>query len=82
MLQGTNNAGANVTDIRLCQAPNDANKCPDTSALPGIYVMDPITQCPPGPGSLTITKQVTCDDSVQNQSICTAALSSHIQLQY
>ena len=46
------------------------------------------TQGPPGPqgpkgdpgiagsGNLTITKQVTCDDSVQNQSICTAALSS------
>ena len=34
------------------------------------------TQCPPGPGSLTITKQVTCDDSVQNKSICTAAISN------
>jgi YVTN family beta-propeller protein len=73
---GTNNAGANVTNLRLCQAPNDANKCPDTSALPGVYVLDPTTQCPPGPGSLTITKQVTCDDSVQNQSICTAAISN------
>jgi YVTN family beta-propeller protein len=72
----TNNAGANVTDLRLCQAPNDANKCPDSSALPGVYVLDPTTQCPPGPGLLTITKQVTCDASVQNQSICTAALSN------
>ena len=72
----TNNAGANVTDLLLCQAPNDANKCPDTSALPGVYVMDPTTQCPPGPGLLTITKQVTCDESVQNQSICTAAISN------
>jgi len=72
----TNNAGANVTDLRLCQAPNDANKCPDTSSLAGVYVMNPATQCPPGPGLLTITKQVTCDESVQNQSICTAAAAN------
>jgi len=38
--------------------------------------MDPATQCPPGPGLLTITKQVTCDESVQNQSICTAAAAN------
>ena len=36
--------------------------------------MDPTTQCPLGPGLLTITKEVTCNESVQNQSICTASL--------
>ena len=38
-------AGAIVTDLTLCQAPNNNNKCPVNSDLPGVYVMDPQTQC-------------------------------------
>ena len=38
-------SGAIVTDLSLCQAPNNNNKCPDNSDLPGVYVMDPQTQC-------------------------------------
>ena len=38
-------AGTIVTDLTLCQAPNNNNKCPDNSDLPGVYVMDPQTQC-------------------------------------
>ena len=38
-------AGAIVTDLTLCQAPNNDNKCPANSDLPGVYVMDPQTQC-------------------------------------
>ena len=38
-------AGAIVTDLSLCQAPNNDNKCPANSDLPGVYVMDPQTQC-------------------------------------
>ncbi|MGD1839005.1 MAG: hypothetical protein ACPKPY_13230, partial [Nitrososphaeraceae archaeon] len=38
-------AGAVVTDFLLCQAPNDANKCAENTDLPGVYVMNPETQC-------------------------------------
>ena len=41
----TNNAGANVTDLRLCQATNDANLCPALTDLEGVYVEDPTTDC-------------------------------------
>src|SRR5215211_9515158 len=41
----TNNAGANVTDLRLCEAPNDANICPAGTDLEGVYVTDPTTEC-------------------------------------
>src|SRR5215211_7527115 len=41
----TNNAGANVTDLRLCEAPNDANICPAGTDLEGVYVTDPATEC-------------------------------------
>src|SRR5215211_319261 len=41
----TNNAGANVTDLRLCEAPNDANICPAATDLEGVYVTDPATEC-------------------------------------
>ena len=37
--------GAIVTDEILCQAPNSDNKCPQNSDLPGVYVMNPDTQC-------------------------------------
>ncbi|MGD1837220.1 MAG: FG-GAP-like repeat-containing protein, partial [Nitrososphaeraceae archaeon] len=37
--------GAIVTDELLCQAPNNNNKCPNNSDLPGVYVMNPETQC-------------------------------------
>ena len=37
--------GAVVTDDDLCEAPNSANVCPTNSDLPGVYVMDPLTQC-------------------------------------
>ena len=39
------NKGAIVTDIRLCQAPNDANKCPAETDLEGVYVNDITTDC-------------------------------------
>ncbi len=41
----TNNVGANVTDLRLCQAPNDANLCPADTDLEDVYVTDPTTEC-------------------------------------
>ena len=34
-----------VTDLLLCQAPNDANKCADDTDLPGVYVMDVLSDC-------------------------------------
>ena len=37
--------GAIVTDEQLCEAPNSGNKCPQNSDLPGVYVMNPDTQC-------------------------------------
>jgi hypothetical protein len=37
--------GAMVTDLLLCQAPNDANKCPMGTDLEGVYVMTPESDC-------------------------------------
>jgi hypothetical protein len=41
----TNNAGALVTDLRLCEAPNDDNICPEGTDLEGVYVKDPTSDC-------------------------------------
>ncbi|MGD1836708.1 MAG: hypothetical protein ACPKPY_01455 [Nitrososphaeraceae archaeon] len=38
-------AGAVVTDLLLCQAPNDENKCPAETDLEGVYVMDTASDC-------------------------------------
>ena len=37
--------GAIVTDELLCEAPNSSNICPLDSDLPGVFVMNPQTQC-------------------------------------
>jgi hypothetical protein len=37
--------GAVVTDLDLCQAPNDANICPDDSDLGGVYANNTSTDC-------------------------------------
>ena len=37
--------GAIVTDEKLCQAPNDNNKCPAETDLEGVYVMDIDSDC-------------------------------------
>ena len=41
----SNLPGANVTDLRLCDAPNDANICPDETDLGGVYVNNTATDC-------------------------------------
>ncbi|MGD1838895.1 MAG: hypothetical protein ACPKPY_12670, partial [Nitrososphaeraceae archaeon] len=38
-------AGAVVTDLLLCQAPNDENKCSMGTDLEGVYVMDTASDC-------------------------------------
>jgi hypothetical protein len=42
---GTNNAGAIVTDLILCQAPNNLNRCPANTDLEGVYVNNIGTDC-------------------------------------
>src|SRR5215208_4176288 len=37
--------GANVTDVRLCQAPNNANICAQGTDLPGVFVNNTSTDC-------------------------------------
>ena len=37
--------GAVVTDVALCEAPDDDNKCPIGSDLENVYVMTPATDC-------------------------------------
>jgi len=37
--------GALVTDLALCEAPNTANICPDTTDLAGVYVNSTATDC-------------------------------------
>ena len=37
--------GAVVTDPLLCEAPNDANKCPAETDLAGVYVDNPPEDC-------------------------------------
>ena len=47
-----------VTDPKLCEGPNSANKCPANTDLEGAYVMNPITQC-----NLDIPEPIVCPDS-------------------
>ena len=38
-------AGTNVTDLILCEAPNDANICEEDTDLEGVFVNNTSTDC-------------------------------------
>ena len=85
---GTNNAGALVTDERLCQAPNDQNKCPPGSDLENVYVMNPdldgacdiFEECEPDDPIFSALPDGSSTFEVVDDQICNLEIPEEIEL--
>ena len=84
----TNNEGALVTNLILCEAPNNANKCPIGSDLENVYVMDPTAdgacdifeQCDVGDPIFSALPPEASEFEVVDDQICQLKVPKEVQL--
>jgi hypothetical protein len=79
-------AGAVVTDLDLCEAPNDNNICGPTTDLAGVYVDDPDTDCDifetcePGNPICSALPAGSCPFDVVDEAICQLDVPEEVAL--
>jgi hypothetical protein len=79
--------GANVTDLLLCQAPNDDNLCPADTELAGVYVDNPPADCNvfatcPAGSALTVSLGLPPGETVEvaDLKLCDLTVPEQIEL--